>query len=273
MESEAEREKRKIHRSPSYPVFDLKEAIEKLADVYKAEKRSATTPDVVASHLGYGQAKGPGGRAVSALRQFGLLEDSNGKCRISDLGYTLIQYDRGSAEWKSAVMQASRFPALFSELVEAYPHSLPSDATLRNDLLHKGFNPSVITEVVSIFRSTMSLVAQEGAVYNGAGDESPMKTAAERVEVNDAGVGSVAARPRTMAEAQQMAGGALIRNEVRQDIFSLSEGPVTIQWPASLSAESYEDVADWLEIVKRKIGRSVATEIKVSVGDRIVPKD
>lgn len=44
---------------------------------------------------------------------------------------------------------------------------------------------------------------------------------------------------------------------VRQDLFSLSEGTVSIQWPASLSAASYEDLSDWLDILKRKIGRSV----------------
>jgi hypothetical protein len=47
---------------------------------------------------------------------------------------------------------------------------------------------------------------------------------------------------------------------VRQDVFSLGEGTVTIQWPASLSPESFEDVSAWLDILKRKIGRSVKTE-------------
>jgi hypothetical protein len=44
---------------------------------------------------------------------------------------------------------------------------------------------------------------------------------------------------------------------VRQDLFSLTEGTVSIQWPASLSPESFEDVSAWLDILKRKIGRSV----------------
>jgi len=43
----------------------------------------------------------------------------------------------------------------------------------------------------------------------------------------------------------------------RQDVFSLAEGPVTIQWPASLGPDSFEDLAAWLDILKRKIGRSV----------------
>lgn len=44
---------------------------------------------------------------------------------------------------------------------------------------------------------------------------------------------------------------------MRQDVFSLAEGDVTIQWPASLSQESYVDLADWLDILKRKMARSV----------------
>ena len=46
----------------------------------------------------------------------------------------------------------------------------------------------------------------------------------------------------------------------REDVFSLQEGNVSIQWPSSLSRESYQDLADWLEILKRKIGRSVQSE-------------
>lgn len=43
---------------------------------------------------------------------------------------------------------------------------------------------------------------------------------------------------------------------MRQDIFSLVEGTVTIQWPTPLSPESIEDLKDWLKIVERKISRS-----------------
>lgn len=44
---------------------------------------------------------------------------------------------------------------------------------------------------------------------------------------------------------------------MRQDIFSVEEGAVTIEWPATLSIDSMQDIEDWLTIVKRKIARSV----------------
>lgn len=167
MDEQAEREKRKIHRSPSYPVFALEDAIAKAKQVYDSEKRSSTTAEVIASHLGYSQATGPGGRAVSALRQFGLLEENAGKYRISDLGFTLIHFDTDSAEWRKAINDASRRPTLFRELMEEYPDGLPSDATLKNELLRRGFNPSAISDAVSIFRETMALVGSDVNVYDG----------------------------------------------------------------------------------------------------------
>jgi hypothetical protein len=48
----------------------------------------------------------------------------------------------------------------------------------------------------------------------------------------------------------------LPQTNMQEDVFSLSEGRVVIQWPAPLSAESIEDLKDWLKIVERKITRS-----------------
>jgi hypothetical protein len=50
---------------------------------------------------------------------------------------------------------------------------------------------------------------------------------------------------------------------MRQDVFSLTEGTITIQWPTPLSADSIQDVKEWLKIVERKITRS--TTLKESV--------
>lgn len=47
---------------------------------------------------------------------------------------------------------------------------------------------------------------------------------------------------------------------MRQDTFTLDEGTVTFQWPEKLSQASYEDLKDWLQIMGRKIERSVPKE-------------
>jgi len=51
---------------------------------------------------------------------------------------------------------------------------------------------------------------------------------------------------------------------MREDIFSLTEGTVTLQCPAPLTPESFQDLAEWLDLVKRKIGRSMEKTFKCS---------
>jgi hypothetical protein len=186
--AETEKAKRKVHRSPGYPLFDLAEAIQKAEAVYKAEKRTATTPEVIASHMGYSQATGLGGRAVSALRQYGLIEESSGQYRISDLSYTLIHFDHGSNEWRQAVVEAAKRPILFKELAEKYQNDVSSDATLRNELLNRGFNPTAVSDVITIFRNTMSLAGQAEGSYTVAEEGANMPETATVSSVPSAGL-------------------------------------------------------------------------------------
>ncbi len=44
---------------------------------------------------------------------------------------------------------------------------------------------------------------------------------------------------------------------MRQEVFTLAEGDVTIQWPESISEESFEDFNDWIAILLRKLKRNV----------------
>ena len=43
----------------------------------------------------------------------------------------------------------------------------------------------------------------------------------------------------------------------KQEVFVLSGGSIVVQWPDSMSAEDFQDIADWLPILERKIKRCV----------------
>jgi hypothetical protein len=45
--------------------------------------------------------------------------------------------------------------------------------------------------------------------------------------------------------------------QMQEDVFSLKEGRVVLQWPTPLSEESVQDLKDWLAIVERKFSRAV----------------
>ena len=287
--TEEKKTKRSVQRSPNYPAFSLREAIEKAKVIYDQEKRSYTTSDVIAAHLGYNQAVGgPGGRALSAMRQYGLLDESEGKVRLSDAAYYLIHYPADSQERIQATKAAIRKPALFSELLTEYKDGLPSDQTLHSTLLRRGFNPSVIADVIRTFRDTVAVDSGQNVNYSAiqVGDyvqwepggvvqfQEPQRV--KRLsddgkfaffDGSDTGVPAEelvkAAAPSGESEVAGVLGRSYVLRRaapkpgMNNEVFTLNEGEVVLQWPNKMSAESYEDFKDWLDLVARKAKRAV----------------
>jgi hypothetical protein len=168
--------KKAAHRSPNYPAFGLEAAIEKIRTVYDEEKRTPTTPKVIAGHLGYADTDGPGGRSVSCLRQFGLLEDAAGNLKVSDLAFSLLHLPDEDAEKAQLLKQAALKPNLYRQLREDYPDTIPSDSTLKSNLLKRGFNPNSIDGVIADFRGTMEIAKVYDVSHNAGEDKSKMQT-------------------------------------------------------------------------------------------------
>lgn len=280
------KQKRATHRSPSYPMFSLREAIEKARVIYNEDRRTFTTPDVIAQHLGFSQpVGGPGGRTMSALRQYGLLEESEGKSRISERAYILTQYPPESPERSKAIRDAIREPNLFRELLDEYPESLPSDAALHSNLLKRGFNPEVIGDVIDVLRDTVSLDQGKNVEYSpirigdyvqwvsqGADQfDKPQRVKGLSDNGSFAFVDSTSTgipieqltKVEPPTEEKELGGGKLIikrptpKPGMNNEVFALAEGEVVLQWPDQMSLESYEDFKDWLELITRKAKRMV----------------
>jgi hypothetical protein len=288
-QTEERKPKRSIQRSPNYPAFSLREAIEKARVIYDQEKRSYTTSDVIAAHLGYNQAVGgPGGRALSAMRQYGLLDESEGKVRLSDAAYYLIHYPPDSPERIQATKAAIRKPALFNELLIEYKDGLPSDQTLQSTLLRRGFNPSVIADVIRTFRDTIAVDSGQNVSYPailagdyvqwepGGADQFPVPQRVKRLsedgkfaffDGSETGVpvGELVKATAPSGESEDSGGNgkqSVIRRVapkpgMNSDVFTLDEGEVVLQWPTRMSPESYEDFKDWLDLIVRKAKRAV----------------
>jgi hypothetical protein len=47
------------------------------------------------------------------------------------------------------------------------------------------------------------------------------------------------------------------RPGANSDVFTLEEGEVILQWPANMSPESYAVFKEWLDLVAKKVGRTV----------------
>jgi len=65
-------------RSPKYPGLTFTDALERIRIIYKEDRRSPATAQVVLRHLGLTAGSGPANRILSALKQYGLLDDLAG---------------------------------------------------------------------------------------------------------------------------------------------------------------------------------------------------
>jgi hypothetical protein len=247
-----DKQKRTHHRSPAYPMLNLEEALEKARLVYNADKRSFTSRSGVVKHLGYkDENSGIGNRELSSLKQYGLLEEKGGEYRISDAAYAILFLSADSAERGEALRQAAVSPTIFKDLWSKYGHDA-SDGTLRDFLIHKKeFNPASVDQVVSNYKATILFAKLTGVSYTEEGaEEIPEMSEVQQLQTP---VKQAPLPPGKITPDRPPVPGT------RQDVFSLTEGPATFQWPAVLSPEGFEDLSAWLDILKRKIGRSVVT--------------
>ena len=146
-------------KSPRAPSFSLDDAIERTKKVYEKERLHAAPSDVIAQNIGYKNASsGAALAALASLRYYGLLDrPREGHLAVAkDFENYLYAPD---ADLKQNLLNKwIRTPAVFLEIIEKYGESLPSDATLRFDLIGQGFNPTAAEALIPIFKRSAELV-------------------------------------------------------------------------------------------------------------------
>jgi hypothetical protein len=148
----------KRHRSPGFPIISLEEAISRLKIIYQHDRRAFTTAEAIISHLGYkGNRGGTAGRAVAALKHYGLLDEKAGQFRVSDLGFKLLHLPEDSQEKKEIIKDMALAPSLFKRVFSYYDGELPSNTTLKSHLiLNERFNPDSVDQFIRVLRQTIS---------------------------------------------------------------------------------------------------------------------
>lgn len=147
-------------RSPKYPSFNLERAIELATQLFEQEGLHKIPADVAVQDMGYTSSSSRGGRGLSALQQYGLLDaEGSGKDRhvwLSALGKDIVLERREvSAERDEAIKQAALMPSIYQQLFEEYGGDLPSDATIETLLLRKhNFNRKVLKKFIRGLRAT-----------------------------------------------------------------------------------------------------------------------
>lgn len=140
-------------RSPAYPSMGLEEAIERARLLYERVQDHLVPLQSIAVEWETNTKSSVFMQTISALKQFGLLEDEGKgeerQAKISSLAKTIINHQDSSRERDSALKIAALFPKIHQEIWLKYKGGLPpADSPIRAYLLERKRGPLTRTMLI-----------------------------------------------------------------------------------------------------------------------------
>lgn len=143
-------------KSPRAPTIALDEALERTLKIYEKDRLHALPTEIAAKHMGYANANnGSALQCLASLRYFGLLE------RPRD-GFVAVSKDVEAYKFapsedmrKAFLLRFISTPPLFAELLDRAQAGMPSDESLKYDLIQRGFIPGTAATVASAFKRSV----------------------------------------------------------------------------------------------------------------------
>jgi hypothetical protein len=151
-------------RSPGYPMISLEEAIQKAKRLWDQDKDNYIPSVVAYEHLGY-KAKGSyGARIMSALKKFDLISEKNDDIKLTEDAVDLTLHEPSDQRYIEIIKKLALKPNIYEKIYNKYNGTLPSDATLRIELIKEhGFNPETVEDFLISFRKTIEFAGLGGA--------------------------------------------------------------------------------------------------------------
>jgi hypothetical protein len=248
----------KKQRSPNYPAFSLEHAISKVSLLYAKNKRFPVPMTTAIEQMDYRRDSSTGQQAIAALKAFALLEDQgsgeNRKVQVTDLAMKIIL---GHAD-KKMLRDAALAPALNAEVwgkfFSAEDGLAPDQAIFHYLVFDRDgkFNPESAPSFIAQLKNTARFA---GLDTSTALQESADTSTDEGSEKASASLKTPSTSPP--ANPQFHSEGYSSTAETRSETFSLDKGEVYIRWPAQITLHEFEDIEQWLDILKRKIKRGL----------------
>ena len=243
----------KRHRSPAYPAVSLKAAIEKAQMLYGRDGRSKIPVGVATQHLGYTVGSGLGQRTIAALRHFSLLGATGRKDSrlvwLSELALDIV-HEHDAERRRSAIRIAALSPEIHGDVWDVFKGQLPSDDVLQAYLVRdREFNDAHVRKVIEVIRATFTFA---NLVNSNAVNQS--QTTADTK--GQAAVGQ-SADDRQDGGPTNYREGSTRQAGTKEAVYPLANGDAVLQWPDSISPDEAEDLDDWLDLMKRKLKRSI----------------
>ncbi len=246
-------------RGPAYPFVNLERAVEFASKAFLYSRRSPTQADsLIRDAWNYSPTSSGSQKTLAALKYFGLLEDVDGSdgrlMRVSDRAYRILVDDSKSPERRQALRDAALSPKAYLLCWNRWGADMPP--SMRSTLIFDdGFIESTVDGFISDYKKSIEFAGlmdleTTAQVEDSITRESPANSAAVTGAPGGAPFHTTVVQPASVGPTA----------DYRSDVFSLSEGTVSLSWPKTLSRESFQDLSDWLDLLKRKIERTVSSD-------------
>lgn len=258
-------------RGPAYPYVDLREAVKLLEKLHAFAKRTPAALDQVAKDAwGWSPTSSTPKKASAALKYFGLVDEvRDGKAiKLSDRGYRILADDVESPDRKKALRDAALSPAQYQYCYQTWGADLPPVAKSKL-IFDRGFVPSTVDGFLKDYKATLDYAGLTGQPEDAELADDPDLHAAAPSGVKSAEqppATSWAAGAPPPPPARAVPEGVAMR----QEVFSIDEGAVRVEWPANLSKDSLEDILAWLPILTRKIQRAAREDNPIDPAKELV---
>ena len=141
-----------------FPIVTLRQAIDRLASLYRANEAEALTTADAAKRLGFAELSGSARRVIRALLDYGLIEESaRHRLRMTRLARHLLNA-ASEFERDKALVDAADRPPLFHELNQKFRDRQPDNAELMRCLGDHHLAGEAADDALRIYRRTSQLV-------------------------------------------------------------------------------------------------------------------
>lgn len=251
-EQQANRVKIKRHRSPNYPAISLKKAVTLAVGLYEDYKRSDIPVALAHKRWGYKEHGSAGNQVVAALHAFGLIQTKGtGKDRKMAVSDAMYRIAGNANDQQELIQSAALKPSIHRELWNKYDGNLPPDDLLRHYLQfdrEPAFNEDAVGSFIAQFRETIGFAKlQKGDIIGGGEDEPTVESGPPQGDQHEEKVQSPQIKVRRVKP----------KDGQQEAVFPLDEGEAVLQWPSHLSADSFEDFKNWVNLIVNKVKRSV----------------
>lgn len=258
------------NRSTNFPAVDIGEAVDLAHNIWEnAERHLVPAETVVQQYWGYSSKSSGGKQRLGALRSFGLIDaEGSGENRRIRLTEEAAKILAGHVAKDQLIKECALAPRvhriLWEELCSG--SGLPPDETLRHYLIfdfEPQFSKSAADRLVAEFRRTMEYAGLaddggQGIMVGGAesvASAGPVEAERGSESVGEGGLSASTAAVDQAHPARRLSARSSGSGR-RQDVFSVDEGEILVEWPYALSEETVADIEEWFKILVKKMRRA-----------------